>query len=341
MSNRHESTHVVLGPRTTVHALLSAHPDLREFLPTYDAAFARLHDARGRVSWARTVTLGDVALEMDVSWRRLVRDLAAEVRRRTGRAPRTVDDPCEVDADDPRLGELRDIATSLERGGSLPDLAARLDALLDGTDAGEMESLVAALRDDPTQATAAGHPRLGRPSGPGNLLDGLPEGHPVESLGREGIQVDVLAAALSAELERLGGSPSRGRWRAARPLVARLVDRLTGLELRVRRERESWLPLLERNGAGDAARLVGDRQEEVLDGLRLVRLALDADDASMAFEHGRTLHTRLRELRACEEQVLVPVAERVLTLRHWAEVRELEDETGWSLIPQPPPWPRV
>ena len=115
------------------------------FLPGYDAAFARLASARGRVSWARVATLGDVALEMNVSWRRLVRDIATEVRRRTGSPPLTVDDPRDVDARDPRLGELRDIAAELERGGSLLDLAARLDALTSGADAREAASLAAAL----------------------------------------------------------------------------------------------------------------------------------------------------------------------------------------------------
>lgn len=339
MSSRDETTTIVLGPRTTVYALVSAFPDLLEFLPSYDAAFGRLQDARGRVSWARIATLGDVALEMNVSWRRLVRDLATEVRRRTGRGPRTVDDPRDVSATDPRLGELRDIAAELERGGSLLDLAARLDVLTAGHDAGETEALAAAFKVGSAAATV-GELVLREPHGPGAVLDALPEGHPIESLGREGAQVEVLAAALSDELERLGGSPSRGRWRAARPLVARLVDRLAGVETRVTREREAWLPTLARNGAGDAALLVRDRQDDVLDGLRLVRLALAADDPPSVLDRGRTLHARMRELSACEEEVLVPVAERVLTQRDWAEVRRAEDLVGWSLIPEPPRWPR-
>ena len=164
----------------------------------------------------------------------------------------------------------------------------------------------------------------------------------MESLDREGAQLDVLDAALCAELERLGGSPSRGRWRAARPLVARLVGGLDGLELRVRREREAWLPALERRGAGDAARLVRDRQDGVLDGLRLVRLALAADDAPSVFEHGRALHWRLRELRVLRGAG--PRAGRRSArsrCAEWAEVRGVEDSVGWSLIPAPPRWPRA
>jgi hypothetical protein len=338
MENRDRTTTIVLGPRTTVHAVVSACPELVEYLPAYDAAFGRLRDARGRVSWARITTLGDVALAMDVSWRRLVQDLAAEMRRRTGHAPRTVDDPPRAGAADPRLGDLREIIAGLERGGSLQDLAARLDALSSGQDAGETEVLAAAFGEG--WGAEGGEPVLRAPYGFGDLLEALPEGHPIQSLGREGAQVDVLAAALGDELERLGGSPSRGRWRAARPLMVRLVDRLAGVEARVRRLRQAWLPALERNGAGDAAGLVRDRQDDVLDGLRLMRLTLGAEDPQPVLEHGRLLHARMRELSACEEEVLVPIAERALTPRDWQEVRLLEDAAGWLLIPPPPRWPR-
>ena len=332
----HDDTGVVLGPRTTVHAVVTAWPDLAGFLAGYDRVFARLDTPRGRVSWARTQTLGDVALEMDVTWRRLVRDIAAEVRRETGSAPLTVDDPRELGAGDARLDELRAIAAELEGGGSLPELAARLDAVTAGADAREAESLAAALAEAVSGGTSARV--LPSPAGAADLLERLPEGHPVDSLAREGAQLDVLDAALYAELERLGGSPSRSRWRAARPLVGRLVGGLEGLELRVRRERDAWLPVLERRGEADVARLVRDRQDDVLEGLRLVRLALAADDALSVLDHGRALHARMRELSSCEDQVLVPVAQRTLTLHEWVEVRTLEERVGWSLI-EPPHWP--
>ena len=338
MASSDESGGVVLGPRTTVHAVVTAWPDLAAFLRGLDPAFGRLGAARGRVSWARTATLGDVALEMNVSWRRLVRDIAAEVRRETGRAPLTVDDPRELGAGDARLEELRDIAAELERGGSLLELAARLDAVTAGTDAREAESLASALAEAVSGGGSAGAVLSPAPAARWDVLDGLPEGHPVESLAREGAQLGVLDAALGAELERLGGSPTRSRWRAARPLVTRLVGGFDGLELRVRREREAWLPVLERRGEADAARLVRDRQDDVLEALRLVRLALAADDALSVLEHGSALHARLQELASCEDQVLVPVAQRTLTLHEWVEVRALEDAVGWSLI-RPPRWP--
>jgi len=58
---------VSLGQGTTVFAVLEAHPFLEQFLLAYHAAFCRISRPGARTSWARITTLGDVAIEMDVT----------------------------------------------------------------------------------------------------------------------------------------------------------------------------------------------------------------------------------------------------------------------------------
>ena len=149
----------------------------------------------------------------------------------------------------------------------------------------------------------------------------------------------ALCEGLRAELESLGGAPSRSRWRAGRPLVARLVEGLSGVESRVRREQQAWFPALAVLGAHGPAALMRDRQAETLEALRRLRLAVARDDAGSAVENGVRLLDLLDALAATEEQVLAPIAERALTPGDWAAVRELEDAVGWALIVAPPPWP--
>jgi hypothetical protein len=342
VTTQRHTTSIVLGPRTTVYAVMNAYPGLAAFLSDYDEAFAPVARNRDRVAWARVVTLGDVALEMNVTWRRLVRDIAVEVSRQTGHPPVTVDDPQHVAPGDPRVEQLRGIALELERGGSLVELAGRLRALTGGVDAREAESLAAVLGDlspdDP--GTGEALPRAALGGSADDRLDALPEGHPVDSLRREGVQANVLVTALRAQLDGLSPSPSRGKWRAARALVTRLVLGLDGLELRVRREREAWLAVLGPKGDAAAVALLRDRQDEALEALDLLRRALARDDAVSVLECGRLLCERSQELAVCEEQVLVPLAERNLTPGEWTAVRGLEDGVGWSLIPAPPPWPQ-
>jgi DUF438 domain-containing protein len=286
-------------------------------------------------------TLGDVAIEMDVTWRRVVRDVSAEVARVTGKEPPASDGRRGVAGDDRRLAELREIAARLEDGGSLVELAARLRDLTAGVDANEAVALDRALAGAAEEARAAAdrdvRAAVGHPADA--VVNPPPEGHPLDSLRREGVQVGVLCAGLRAELERLGGSPSRRRWRESRPLVARLVEGLAGVETRFRREQQAWFPALAVLGEEGPAALMRDRQSEALEARRRLRLAVARDDAASAIESGLRMLDLLDDLAATEEQVLTPIAERTLSAGDWAAVRELEDGVGWSLISSPPVWP--
>lgn len=332
---------LVFGPRTTVHEVVTAYPFLVEWLPRYHRSFWRLTRPHGTATWARIATLGDLAVEMNVTWRRLVRDVAAEIVRETGREPVVLHAPRTVAMDDPRLAELQEIGLLLESGAPLLELADRLTDTVESGTAEEGTALEAALSAAAKDA-AASSARLLRDA-MGRQVDaaaaGLPEGHPLDALRREGAQIEVLSTSLRAELERLAGSSSRRRWRAARPLVARLVERLSGVESRVRREQQAWLPALAEAGAGDAGVLLRDKRMAVLDALRLSRLAVRGDDPARIVECGSRLLECLAELSGSEEHVLVPIAAQTLSEAGWAAVRELEDGVGWSLIPRPPPWP--
>ena len=320
-------------------AVLDVYPFLVDFLLDYDAVFARLARSGGRTGWVRMTTLGDVAVEMDITWRRLVRDISAEVARVTGRVPpggeaRRADGGV-------RLVTVSEIVADLEKGGSLIELAARLREVTAGADGKQTAALDRALATTAAEARATTVRQV--TAGVGPTLDGVPahapEGHPLASLAREGAQIKTLCRGLRTELERLGGSPSRRRWRTGRPLVVRLAERLSGVEQRVRREQQAWFPALAVAGEEGLAMLMYDRQAEALEALRLLRLAVARDDAASVVKSGVRLLDLLGGLAVAEEQLLAPIAERVLSSAEWASVREAEDNVGWSLIERPPRWP--
>ncbi len=151
-------------------------------------------------------------------------------------------------------------------------------------------------------------------------------------LRREAELLRQLRAGLEAELERLGGSPARRRWQQEKPLVARLVDRLSAVELRFRREQQAWFPALGVHGVDGPQALLAARQPEALETLRRLRLAVERDDAASVAEAGARLLDELDDLLAQDERLLEPLAQRHFSAGDWAAVRELEDGVGWALI---------
>jgi hypothetical protein len=168
---------------------------------------------------------------------------------------------------------------------------------------------------------------------------GCPPGHPLETLVREGRQVRRLVDELRGVLSRLGGAPSRRRWRAARPQVVRLVPTLSGIDLRFRRHQQAWCPALAVLGVEGPAVLLGEREAQALETIRRLRLAVDGDDGATVVEAGLQLVAQLDDILRIEDEVLAPLARRRFASGDWAAVRELEEGVGWSLIPPPPLWP--
>ncbi len=334
------SQDILIGPRTTVFTLLEAYPFLEPFLLSPDRGFEALADRRARTRWARVMTLDDIATRRNVSWRQLVREVSAEVERGIGRPARVADAPRRIVDDTRRLGELRDIVDGLEAGAPLLEAAARWRAATADLEPAESEALEAALseavlvdRDETDrQVRAAAEPDEAR-------LGALPEGHPLETLRREADRIRQLSEGLRAELERLGGSPTRRRWRRQKPLVERLTDRLSGVELRFRREQQAWFPALGVHAVEGPRSLLAGRQADALESLRRLRLAVDGDDASSVAEVGVRFVDGLQDLLAQDERLLMPLALRHFSAGDWSAVRELEEGVGWTLIPAPPPWP--
>ena len=331
---------ILIGPRTTVFTLLAAYPFLEPFLRARDRGFEALAEARALSRWARIMTLDDVAARLEVPRRELVYEIAAEVERGTGRPARIAGTPRRIVEDERLLGDLRGIVDGLVAGASLPEAAARWRAATADLEPAEAEALDAALSEtvssDRVRAVGEVQAALTRDGGP---LGSPPAGHPLESLRREAVRIRQLSAELRSELVRLGGSPTMRRWRRQKPLVSHLVDLLSGVESRFRREQQAWFPALGVHAVEGPQSLLRQRQTEALETLRRLRLAVARDDAQSIATAGTRLADTLEDLLAQDERLVEPLAERHFSAGDWTAVRELEEGVGWRLIPTPPPWP--
>ncbi len=330
---------ILIGPRTTVFALLDTYPFLESMLVERELGFEALARPRARSRWARVITLEDIALRRNVTWRQVVREITAEVTRVTGRPTRDAITHLRVAGDDLRLGELREIVAGLEGGASLFEMAERWRAVTGDLEPAEAAALDKALAAEAGGAAGGGNHLFGAAEPPaGASPAGDPEGHPLDTLRREAARLGQLCVDLRRELDRLGGSPTRRRWRLEKQLVARLVDRMGGVESRFRRLQQAWFPALGVHGVSGPQALLGERQAEALEMLRRLRLAVAGDDAASVAESGARLVDVLGYLLTQDEHLVEPLAERYFSRGDWVAVRELEEGVGWLLV-TPPPWP--
>ena len=336
------SQDILIGPRTTVFALLQAYPFLEPFLLARVRGFEALAEERARTRWARVMTLDDVGVRLNVPWLQLVREIAAEVERGTGRPARVAHAPRRIVDDERRLGELRDIVAG-SRGGRL---AAR-----DGGALARRHGRPRARRRRPrwTRRSRRRPWPAGRPgyapccaaaeSGDGTLARRR-RGTRSRRCGARPARSASCATGLKGELERLGGSPTRRRWRLEKPLVSRLV----GAALRGGAPLPARAAGLVPRAGGTRRRTARRRCSSPGRPRRWRRSAACASPSSAttrppSAETGARLVDALEDLLAQDERLLEPLALRHFSAGDWAAVRELEDGVGWGLIPAPPAWP--
>lgn len=342
MNRRSASPGLLLGPRTTIHALLQAYPDLGSFMTRRHPEFRRMDDTAAGTAWSRVTTLEDVALAMDVTWRVLAHDIAAEVVRSGGREPHIAGLTSPAAKSAPGVDEVRAIADDLEAGASLWSAAERMRSLTADLNDEELAVLEEAMAVEASWQRKAADAAVRRAvTAPSGDVAGLTRtaGHPLAVLHREGDHLGRVCADLRRLFEPLGSSPSPRAWFTARPAVERLVRQLSEVERRFRRLREAWFPALAVYEAGGPAALLSDRQAQALEHLWRLRLALGRDDAALVVETGLRLLGLIDDLVATDQQVLAPLAARHLSPADWAVVREIEDAVGWALPERPEPWP--
>jgi DUF438 domain-containing protein len=323
--------------------LLRSYPALGSFLTRRHPVFRRLEDTAAGSAWSRVTTLEDVALAMDVAWRVLAHDIAAEVARSGGKEPQIAGLGSPAGKSAPRVDEVRAIAADLEAGEPLQSAAERLGSLTEDLSDEELAALEEAMAADASwqkkAADAAVRRAVTAPTGDVSGL-ALGAGHPLEVLHREGDHLGRVCTDLRRLLESLGASPTRRDWLAVRSAVERLVGTLSEVERRFRRLRQAWFPALAVYETGGPAALLGDRQAQALEYLWRLRIALGRDDAALVVETGLRLLDLIDYLVAADQQVLAPLAARYLSPADWAVVREIEDGVGWALPERPDPWTR-
>ena len=321
----------MLSRTTTLYAVLEEYPFLEDFLVAFDNAFDRLAQPAQGTTWARVVTLAELATAMDLPWLEFLREIQREVRRVTGVAPPIVGEVPELPSD-PRLGDdMRAILGELESGAPLDDLAERFDALTHGLNAEEAAALARQLGViDEVSGQAIARSAGQSDDWPAARLS-LHPGHPVRALLGEGARLRGLATHVEEVVDGLGNPVRAERWRQARPALQSLLERLGELDRQARRLRLAWYPTLSNRGGLSVTALVDAELTEALDAVERSRAAA-ADDVPV-FVVGATRRAieMMRRALVAEEELLAPAAMRGLDDDDWEVVAEQERVVGWAL----------
>lgn len=319
-----------LSAKTKIDELLKEHKFLEDFLVKYNPKFSMIKSKVARATVGKVANLKAVASIGGVAIVDLMRDIAAEVERVTGKRPETESDGDRAD----RVAGLKQVIEELHDGASVDDVRARFAEVIagaDGAEIAEMEQQLIAdgLPVEEVQRLCDVHVGAFKSALDEQQEVEAPPGHPVHTYMRANEKIAELAntlAGLTRELGSAAGDKSKELLGQAR----KVVEDLGGVDLHYTRKENQLFPFLEQHGISGPSKVMWGVHDEIRGALKGAREATAKGDVGELAKVGPRLARDLAEMIYKENKILFPMAMQALTPDEWNQVRKGEDELGYA-----------
>jgi hypothetical protein len=347
---------MTITPHTTLHSLLKEYPFLTDYLADYHPEFKKLANPLLRRTMARVTTMERVAVLGEVPVDRLLRDIAAEVRRVTGEAPepsgaeraRAAAEGAHDQAVDPaeRQEILKGIIRDLHAGHDMDELKTRFATLIEDVEATEIAAMEQRLIEEgmseqEVKRLCGVHVQVFADSLDEHESVSAPAGHPIDTFERENQALRQVLQSLRKVRERVGKPPRREEWERLAPAFRSAFERVREVEKHYLRKENQLFPFLERHGVAGPSKVMWALHDDIRAVMRELRGALERQDADEVVQHTDELLTMADDMIYKEEKILFPMAMDSLSDEEWAEIRRGEPEIGYALIGEPSGWPNI
>ncbi len=344
---------MIIHPGTRLQDLMKPYPFLADFLAGLSPDYRLLRQPLLRRTLARAATLERVAVMGDRPVRRLLEEIAAEVRARTGEEL-TVAERAEPQAAPPadeaaRAEVLKEIIRDLHRGVPVGQVKGRFDELVREVAPGQIAELEQRLMQEGIPAEEIRrlcdvHVDVFRESLDEQPAPSVPPGHPVRTYMDENRMAESLVGKIEAIFRAgaCGDDVSR--------LVV-LVRDLADIDRHYTRKENQLFPLLEARGVSGPTSVMWAIHDDIRTAIKKTLRDLETESVPAAQDCFDGLCRMVRDMIYKEEHILFPLALETLSVEDWARVRQGEEQigfawvkpgTGWvPPVPAPPAAPAV
>ena len=335
-----------LSANTKIDDLLKEYPFLMEFLIARSPKFKLLESAVMRKTVGRVATVGQAASIGGVDAALLLAEIAAEIKRRTGRdvavgAARPESAP--VRDAEARHEILKGIIRDLHQGVEMTVLKQRFQELIrdiDPSEIAKMEQRLMAegMPESEVKRLCDVHVEVFKESLSAQDAPVVPPGHPIHTYMLENRAAEGILHELDHVLARLGDAPDKAAFAQVQQSLAQLVERLGGIDIHFLRKENQLFPVLEVHGITGPSQVMWALHDDIRVAVKSakagVRDALVPDVVNTL----RYLSKSVRDMIYKEERILFPMAKDLLTGAEWGKVRRGEEEIGYAWVRPEAEW---
>ena len=329
-----------LNTNTKIDDLLQEYPFLMEYLVARSPKFKLLESAVMRKTLGKVATLAQAAAIGGIDTGRLLNDIAGEIKKRTGTdvvvRPEGGSGAPLKDAD-ARQEVLKDIMRDLHAGVEMSILKRRFHELIKDIDPSEIARMEQRLMDEGMPESEVKrlcdvHVEVFKESLSAQDAPVVPPGHPVHTFMLENRAAEGILHGLDHVLAKLGDAPDKAVFAKEQQGLAKLVERLSDINLHYLRKENQLFPILETRGITGPSQVMWALHDDIRVALKSAQAGIKNSQVPDVANTLRYLSKSIRDMIYKEEHILFPMATDLLTDLAWQKVRQGEEEIGYAWI---------
>ena len=335
-----------LNTNSKIDDLLQEYPFLMEYLVTRSPKFKLLESAVMRKTLGKVATLAQAAVIGGIDPGQLPNDIAGEIKKRTGTdvvvRPEGGSGAPLKDAD-ARQEVLKDIMRDLHGGVEMSILKRRFHELIKDIDPSEIARMEQRLMDEGMPESEVKrlcdvHVEVFKESLSAQDAPVVPPGHPVHTFMLENRAAEGILHGLDHVLAKLGDAPDKAVFAKEQQGLAKLVERLSDINLHFLRKENQLFPILETRGITGPSQVMWALHDDIRVAFKSAQAGIKNSQVPDVVNTLRYLSKSIRDMIYKEEHILFPMATDLLTDAAWQKVRQGEEEIGYAWITPEQGW---
>jgi len=325
-----------LNANTKIDDLLQEYPFLTEYLIARSPKFKLLESAVMRKTMGKVATVAQAAAIGGFDTGQLLGDIAEEIRKKTGRVV-TAGPAAPLKDADARQEVLKGIMRDLHGGVEMTVLKHRFHELIKDIEPSEIAKMEQRLMDEGMPESEVKrlcdvHVEVFKESLSAQEAPVAPPGHPLHTFMLENRAAEGILHELDHVLAKLGDAPDKAAFAKEQPALAKLVERLSQLDLHYLRKENQLFPVLEVHGITGPSQVMWALHDDIRIALKSAKAGVRDSLVPYVLNTLRYLSKSVRDMVYKEEHILFPMAKDLLTDAEWLKVRQGEEEIGYAWI---------
>jgi DUF438 domain-containing protein len=320
-----------LSPKTRVNDILNRYSFLKDFLISLNPEFKMLDNPFMRKTVGRIASLGKAAMIGGMDVKKLLDDIAAEIKKKSGEAVTITYGEEGVDEQEVRLETLKGIIKELHKGKDAESQKKKFQELIKDVapwEIAQMEQRLIAegMPETEIKNLCEVHVQVFKEALEHKTVPGLPAGHPVHTLMLENRAAeDILKEA--EEIKDFVKEKNK---------LLDILDRLAQIDKHFVRKENQLFPILEGKGISGPSKVMWALHDDIRGFIKDMRKrVIDNKMEKVAIE---ALMKMVNDMIYKEEHILFPMALETLSEEEWARARKGEEEIGYAWIEPEAEW---